>query len=366
MREKTLTAIMALFCIARAVSQSLMFSAEQQHTFVNADCGFVLTVLGAKAGDVTLPDFAGLPPDASLVSSSKMPLLQDGAECTQIRVRLSFSRPGTYSLPSMSIRHRRQTLTAHFPPVEVHENLADLRPLLTIRLYDAQSGAEITDAPSLPAGTKIRMRCYVRYAANVRDIAWTLPEDALFSEIMRNLTENSQFSPQAQQVAEFIWQPLTEGAHALPDIYVTATAYNGAQSQLYAPRATVRIVAAKPTVRAEAERQLFAEAFAEEARTVQSAQIVRLSQSELRSRAAEYKRQLTAAQKIMLRIGFGPRVALFAGGIVRAVPEEKSASTVQLQGGAELRVMQKAGRWLYIKSGAVSGWVKETDIYLIQ
>ena len=366
MRKKIFSVLCICCWIVPAFAQKLEFRAEQRYMFVNTEYAFVLTIPNAEANSVSADALMALPAGVHFVASSKMPLLQNGTESTQIRVVLSFSTAGRYVLPSVHIRHKRHTLTAQFAPIDVYINPMDLQPQLLVRLHNAQSGSDITNTASIPAGTKIRMRCSVQYAAQVQDIGWTLPENALFSEIVQTQISNSQFSPQAQQVAEFLWQPLTEGVHTLPDIYMTATAYNGTQAQLYTPHATVHIAPSERTELTETTQSLFAYAFAEETHTEPTVRIMRLPHSELQHRAAEYMQKLSPVQKILRRIGCGPRIALFAGGSVRAVPEEKAATTVQLQGGTELRIMQKAGKWVYIKSGAVAGWVKETDIYVIQ
>ena len=58
--------------------------------------------------------------------------------------------------------------------------------------------------------------------------------------------------------------------------------------------------------------------------------------------------------------------AIFSGGEMSQVPEEKFSSSVTVTGGIRVRVMEKAGEWVYIVGTDVAGWVKNDTLWIIE
>ena len=69
---------------------------------------------------------------------------------------------------------------------------------------------------------------------------------------------------------------------------------------------------------------------------------------------------------LALQVSLSPRYAVFAGGEVSPVPEEKVTTTHTEVPGIRVRINERAGEWVYISAGETSGWVKTSALYEIE
>ncbi len=58
--------------------------------------------------------------------------------------------------------------------------------------------------------------------------------------------------------------------------------------------------------------------------------------------------------------------AIFAGGKIRAVPEEQGEIVEAIPSGKKVRIEEKAGSWCFIRYGSASGWTDESAVILIE
>ena len=57
---------------------------------------------------------------------------------------------------------------------------------------------------------------------------------------------------------------------------------------------------------------------------------------------------------------------VFAGGEVSPIPEKTAASSTEFQGGNRVRIVEKAGNWIYIEYNDTGGWVSKENIFIIE
>ncbi|AEE17508.1 hypothetical protein [Treponema brennaborense] len=56
---------------------------------------------------------------------------------------------------------------------------------------------------------------------------------------------------------------------------------------------------------------------------------------------------------------------VFAGGLVRAVPENSVSGAYAFAAGSRVEILSEAGKWLYIQTDTNGGWVPETHVFRI-
>ncbi len=61
-----------------------------------------------------------------------------------------------------------------------------------------------------------------------------------------------------------------------------------------------------------------------------------------------------------------PEYGIFAGNNISSIPENKSASVHAVVPGQRVRLMEKAGDWIYIECSDYSGWVLKDTVYKIR
>lgn len=69
---------------------------------------------------------------------------------------------------------------------------------------------------------------------------------------------------------------------------------------------------------------------------------------------------------IQMAAQLSPRYAIFAGGDVYTIPEEKNTSSYTEKAGQRVRILAEAGDWLYISTHEGTGWVQSTTVYAIK
>lgn len=306
----------ALFaCAASAQSSSEMRSlrvAPQSSTvYSGRDCMFVLVVPAAKPSDVQI-ETPVLPSGISFISMRRTDYIENGAQAgTEIDLWLSFRDAREYSLPPLKIKVRNRSYSIPFISVTVVQDPSTLVPCMIIRF---DNGTEINNTQqsaeplfTVSAGDKIRFTVFVQYAVQVMNFEWSVPKDALFTEIQKyEITEGkprgTEFSAERIPVGRFEWQPLATGTAALPDMHFAATTYGGVRVTLSQPDMRVSVLHAekKTVVPADNDESYFTYAFTEAEKT---------ATDKARTAASEADCEKLASMRIKERHSFFQRKA---------------------------------------------------------
>lgn len=258
----------------------------QQTTFFTAkESCYDLTIPEAAPADIqtVMPD---LPAGVSFVSSRKTGVTdKNGDPATKVELWFIFDNSGLIRLPDFGIYIRGRLYKIPVDSVQVYENPQTVLPRLIIKFQAEEDSSdrkinEISinrnERPPeimLPAGKKLHFTVYIQYAVQIVHFTWTLPKDSLFFELERyKITEGeprgTAFNPDAVPVVRFEWQPLKPGSYIMPDIQMTASAYNGSRVDLKMPVFTVTVQ--QPVTQPSDENQnketssLFSYAFTED------------------------------------------------------------------------------------------------------
>ncbi|MBP3708780.1 MAG: SH3 domain-containing protein [Treponema sp.] len=217
------------------------------------ECIFSLVIPDAKPSDVQV-DTPNLPPQVNFISMRRTDYHEYGVQGgTKIDVWLLFRTPDVYQLPPLRVRIKRSMHEIPFAAVTVLQNPDATTPRLIILF---ENGIEVADNIlyddslfSVHVGNTVRFMLYVQYAVQIIQFTWSVPRDALFTEVQRfEITEGkpraSDFSSTLIPLALFEWQPLVPGEATIPDIQLTATAYSGKRERLSQAAARITVLAA--------------------------------------------------------------------------------------------------------------------------
>lgn len=222
-----------------------------EKNFCGEECGFELKIPYVKADSVVaaIPD---LPSGVSFVSLRRSEY-SDETSGTKIELWLTFSETGTYKLRFLRVTIDGAFYNIPFLPVTISENPRDMLPQLVV-VFD--NGTEFVRqknvrqssaaAFSAPAGTPLYFTVYLRYAVQLVSFYWTVPKNALFTELERyeitkGTLRNSDFSEDKIPVARFEWLPLVTGNVFLPEISLIVTSYSGGRTELSMPDSFIEI-----------------------------------------------------------------------------------------------------------------------------
>lgn len=233
------------FLQAQAIPQTLgnlIMTSENEWFFTGEDACFSLKIPEVSPKQVTV-NVKSLPSDVKLVSIFKEEYVSEQEKGTSIKMWVSFSEEGEYKLPSLGVQVSWRRINVPFKTVKVYKNPAYLKPELLVKLTDNSGKELLPDAKgtyNVFAGHSTKIHISVLYAAQVIQLNWQLPQNALFSEVQRypllesNLV-NRSFSPQAEPVVLFDWIPMDKGLYQLPFVSVSALSYGGQRIELKLP-----------------------------------------------------------------------------------------------------------------------------------
>ena len=293
-----LCAVLGLYALQPATAapdakriQSLVLKKADGYFFTSASCMYSLDIGGVDPSTVTVY-MNTIPEHVELLSIKKeayipaSPAEGEGTG-THIEVSVRFSKSGDYRLFPLDVQIAGRFYTLQFENVHVYENAQRISPKLSVDVASpyVPSG---TKTLSVEAGEHIIFTVYIQYAVQVASLSWTIPENSLFKEIRRyDMAGNAvhpDFSPELCPLVMFDWQPLSAGTYTLPAVEVSATAYNGALTDMEFPRYTVSVRPA-PVAQADAAKSSFAAeagaAFEPPAGLVQELAAVPLSDADL-------------------------------------------------------------------------------------
>ncbi|MBO4533536.1 MAG: hypothetical protein J5726_07565 [Treponema sp.] len=229
--------------------------AENQDLYVNSDIKFEAQIPYTLPGqiDVSMPDEM---PFASFKTLRKV----EAEGGTRIEIWYSFSREGTYTLPTLTIKIKNSRRRIQFNPVTVVLNPKDIRPSCVI-VTDRGQNVPLT----VYAGQKIFFRVCLRHAIQLLQFSWDIPKDSLFEQTRTyEFTQIKQrekvVSNELIPVSDFEWTPLVSGEMTFPQFKITAISYSGDREEVTVPPIRVTVLKARDT-KADQNSTLFLDAF---------------------------------------------------------------------------------------------------------
>ena len=386
--------------------------------FVGQEMTFTLDLPGidSSLARTDVPDFSEGKTDARLVSARKSDFSDsDGDVGTRFQFQIAFSSAGIIVLPPLAVYINHRSYAIPFERVTVYEDPSTIEPELSIAFENKRLRSRKTQSQplSVSVGETVYFTLYIRYCTQLLHFSWDLPKNAIFTEverydIARGEPQKKSFSPDMLPLARFSWKPLIEGSYAVPSFSVEAVAYNGARKMISLPPMTLSVSASQnieeKNLSSSQRKGLFAQAFAPPERTGEETPTELMSPLDgqkkgsgrmLEPLQADRQRPvlfLAAAIACLLLSGAlyllrqkrkilpplvislvflggaiwtyvdsRSRYAIFSGGAVSVVPEESASSVMQVPAGTRVKIVEKAGDWVYIKSDDYAGWVKEKD-----
>lgn len=226
--------------------QSLKFKKMNEYFFTQEDSSFVVDIKGVSPEDVTV--FVNdVPRNVSFVSARKEIFSQPGENPldntnrgTHLVISFRFSKPGVYQILPIDVRVMGMYNRISLEPALVYENPNTVQPELYLQFENPEFNASEKNI-SVKVGDHIGFTMFIRYALQLINFNWNIPEDSLFEDVHRfEITEGnprgSEFSPEAVPVAKFDWQPLKAGVFELPSVHITATTYGGKKVDVPFPK----------------------------------------------------------------------------------------------------------------------------------
>ena len=332
--------------------------------FTQMENCYALEIEGISPSQVML-ELPELPLGTRFISSKKEEFIsQSGQRGTLISLWFTFSDSGESRLSPLLVKINGKNHYIEFEPIFVYENPNLISPSLEISFENQKIRSEKDGRKILTVsqGEKIVFTLDLRYGTQILDFKWNIPKDSIFSERERFEFANgnqkiTQFTTEKQNIARFEWQILKEGEYALPEITVAALSYNGSKKILSLPGSIRVIVKGKSHRHNESQKEgagIFENAFEKPSEEVSAEKKSAPTREECEARAD--KSRLTFFDKL-----FSRRFAIFTGGLVSSVPEEKMSAN-HFEGGVKVKITESAGEWAFIECDEFSGWTKNENI----
>ena len=252
--------------------QSLRFKKAEKYFFTATDCSFSVNIENISPDKITDVAVNDVPQNSSFISMRKqtyIPSSNAGSDQygTTIILTFRFNEPGAYQIKPVDIKADIYYCRIPIESVYVYENPSIVHPRIFVTFEDQKysSAARTLDAS---AGDHIRFTLFIRYATQIVDFYWSLPEDSLFTEVERfDITRQSvnttEFSPDSVPIATFDWQPLKQGSYKFPDFTVTAISFGGIRQSVAVPSYRVKVGPKAFKQEVKKENELFSYAFSE-------------------------------------------------------------------------------------------------------
>ena len=336
--------------------------------FTQMENCYALEIDGISPSQVML-ELPELPLGTRFISSKKEEFIsQNGQRGTLISLWFTFSEAREIHLPPLLIRISGKNHYIEFEPVSVYENPNLISPGLEITFENKtiSSGKDGRKSLSVCQGEKIIFTLALRYGTQILDFKWNIPKDSIFSErerfeFARGNQKITEFTTEKQDLARFEWQILKEGEYSLPEITVTALSYNGSKKILSLPDSTRIIVKGKSRTETLANKDMkniFESAFKKNDEETMPAKKTAPTRKECELMASQSR--LSFFDKL-----FSRKYAIFSGGIVSSVPEEKMSANT-FEGGKKVRITESAGEWAFIENEDFSGWTMNENLIEIK
>ena len=338
--------------------------------FTQMENCYELSLVGVEPKNlqIELPD---LPSGVKFSSSKKEEFVSErGERGTLLSLWFTFSESGESHIPPLFAKINGKNHYFEFESVFVHENPALISPKLEID-FKNQKNLTAKNTYTFKKGEKITFLLNVRYAVQILSFKWTLPKDSIFREVERADFANgkqklTEFSYDTKNLARFEWQILKSGAYSLPEITVEAVTFNGEKRVLEEPK-NVKIIVTNQNEPSEnkalsffpgRQNDIFENAFKNpdsENEPTGKKQINLVSEREKYEKLAKNTR-LSFFEK-----HFGKKQAIFAGGQVKQVPEDKAVGQ-KFEGGEKVKIKEKTAFWSFVEGEQFSGWTKNDNL----
>lgn len=231
--------------------QSLHFKKSKEYFFTDEESIFSVDIENADPEEVTV--FVNdVPKNVSFVSSKKELYvgpsdnpLDDMKRGTHLEIVFQFREAGVFLISPIDVRVHGMYNRLNVDTVLVYENPNTVQPQLYLEFEDPSFNAAGKKL-NANVGDHVIFMMYIRYATQILNFGWEIPENSLFDDVKRfPITEGNsrgnQFSPAAIPVAKFDWQPLAEGEFTLPAISITAVTYGGKKVEVPFPVYKVKV-----------------------------------------------------------------------------------------------------------------------------
>ncbi len=353
-----------------AFSDSTKLLPRSEVFFTQMENCYAIELPGVEPAAIQM-ELPELPLGTKFISSKKEEfILKDGIRGTMITLWFSFAYSGDTRIPPLLIRVNGRNRYYEFEKTTVYENPNLISPKIEIT-FENQANLIADPKTSkkylyVKNGEKINFMLKIRYCLQITDFKWIIPNDSIFTELERfefaNGTQrNTQFTNEAKNLARFEWQILKEGTYHLPQFSVGTLAFSGSKKIFSLPRDIEIIVKGESSKSIDgasaADKAIFASAFespsTKEANPEKSAQNI------------NFEAKAKSEHRSFLQKLLGRRYAIFAGGQIFPIPEEK-ANGQNFAGGQKVRLTEQAGNWTFIECQEFSGWTQIKNLYEIK
>ena len=318
---------------------------------------------------VDLPD---LPLGTKCTSSKKEEtIIENGRRGTLITLWFTFEYSGETHIPPLLVHADGNPYYLEFQQTTVYENPALISPVLEVTFtapknpgFQKSEGKKVL---KIQKGEEISFTLQARYAIQILEYKWTLPKDSLFEEKQRfdfakGKEKISEFTTSAKKLSTFSWKILKSGAYFLPPITIEALSFNGEKKKLTLPQDIIIIVLDEKYQALEKNspaqnQELFSSAFMkpEEEKGHDKGAI---------SDNEEFKKQAEKTKRSLFEKLTRKKLAIFTGGIIATIPEEKSSGQY-FSGGQKIIISEEIGDWIFIECKDFSGWTKRNKVITI-
>ncbi|MBR3548517.1 MAG: hypothetical protein IKN90_00405 [Treponema sp.] len=237
--------------------QSLHFKKAKEYFFTDEESIFSVDIEGVEPEDVTV--FVNdVPKNVSFLSSKKELYvgpsdnpLDDMKRGTHLEIVFQFMESGVFHISPIDVRVNGMYNRLNLDTVLVYENPNTVQPQIYLEFEDPSFNAAGKKL-NASVGDHVTFMMYIRYAVQILNFSWEIPENSLFDDVKRfpiteGTSSGNQFSPSAVPVAKFDWQPLSEGEFSLPAINITAITYGGKKVDVPFPVYKVSVSPKKET-----------------------------------------------------------------------------------------------------------------------
>lgn len=299
--------------------QKLRVSPQKEYFFTGEECEFVLELSGYPVANVSLPNvtssFSSIQ-NASFSSMIKEEYLNDeGKKSTRLHLIYVFSKPLTSKVPPLEVYLRGYRYRIPFAKFDIYENPS----IIHSEIFTDIKSDKIT------LGEKIVFTVYERFALQVLNFSYQIPQNSIFEELERydvltNQKADHNFSPENVPMAKFSWTPLTQGEYELPEFRVITTNYNGTRGEPKLPKQTIKVVKIQ-------------------------------EKSSGKENAASINLNLVPEENENAEETVKDTIAVYA------VPESSSRIVANIEKSTKYKIIDETSKYYLIKTGKITGWI---------
>ncbi|WP_407428134.1 hypothetical protein [Treponema sp.] len=340
--------------------------------FTQAENCYSLKLTGVEPSAIQM-ELPELPSGTRFISSKKEEFISENNDHgTLITIWFNFAYPGLTQLHPLLTRINGRLRYFEFEQVMVHENPALISPVLEVSFENIQNiqtdKKKSKKIINVKKGEKIIFDLSTRYSVQILNFSWEIPKDSIFTEKQRfDFTSGNekitQFTEKPIPLSRFEWQILKDGTFTLPEFSVTAIAYNGSKKALKLTQNIEIHVSDEINKKTNNDFYKIDNIFSSSFEPDKNESSVEKNQNNLTEPDYEkmaLKEKLTFWQKLT-----GKKYAVFKGGLVYTIPEEKSGGQF-FTGGPKIKITETAGNWIFIEGKEFSGWTQSINLIKIK